>query len=97
MSTLAQTETPVSIPFEVRVRFLTRRELHRLADCELEKGGYLERSGTPDECNGHYQRFDIIGDEIARRDAIQQEREAKRLQRMIEAAQVWHAEKGAAS
>lgn len=94
MSMVAQSPD-TTIPFEVRVRFLTRRELHRLADRELERGGYLERTGTPDERNGHYMKFDVIGDEIARRDAMQQEREEKRLRRMIEAAKRWH-EKGGA-
>lgn len=97
MNTVAQPETPVSIPIEIRVKFLTKRELYRLSDVELEKGGYLESSGTPDERNGHYRRYDVIAAELNRRDTLQAEREAKRLQRMIEAAKAWHAEKGAAS
>lgn len=94
---IAQPETSVSIPFEVRVRFLTKRELYKLSDNELEKGGYLERSGTSDGCNGHYQRFDIVSAELRRREAVQAERELKRLARMVEAAKAWHAETGAAS
>lgn len=79
------------VPLEVSVRFeRSKSTLYKLCDYALDREQRLRRVGDDAGADQALRRYEIIWDEIDRREAIAAEKEHRRQARMRTAAAIFH-------
>ncbi len=82
------------IPYTVRVRFKSRRELERAADSLAARERRCHETNDPDGAGRAAELWEIAATDLERRDAGRTERERRRADRMRLAAEAWYAAGG---
>lgn len=82
------------IPYAVRVRFMTRRNLERAADTLAARERRCREMNDPDGADRAVGLWEIAAVDLERRDAERAERERRKAERMYLAAEAWFAAGG---
>lgn len=82
------------IPYAVRVRFMTRRDLERTAVSLSARERRCRETNDPDGADQAARRWQMAVTELDRRDAELVERERRRTARMHQTAVAWYAARG---
>ena len=82
------------IPYAVRVRFMTRRDLERAADSLAARERRCRETNDPDGADRAASRWELAATEFGRREAERAERQRRKAGRMRLAAEAWYAAGG---